>query len=118
MGSLQDLRRHRRITPTHPLRVCFELKGAFVSEAEIVSMGAGGFGAWVADRFAGLFEPGARLIALTFDDLDLPEPPPLAKVVFSTLKGQSARPGLLMIGVEYPEPSEAFQRIVDAQAEA
>ncbi len=121
MSALQDLRRHRRIAPPRPLHARFELKGALVSAVEVVSVGAGGFGAWVEDRYAALFEPGGKLKGLVFDDPLLPEPPDFARVVFSTLKGQSARAGFIMIGVEFIEMPELFYRhmeqLVQAQPE-
>ncbi|HJU84469.1 MAG TPA: hypothetical protein VJ600_09680 [Holophagaceae bacterium] len=114
MTALQDLRRHRRIVPPRPLHARFELKGVLVSAVEIVSVGAGGFGAWVEDRYAALFEPGGRLKALIFEDAHFPEPPDAGRVVFSTLKGQSARAGYIMVGVEFLEVPEAFGRHMEA----
>jgi hypothetical protein len=116
MAPQQDLRRHRRIAPPRPLHARFELKGALVSAVEIVSLGAGGFGAWVEDRYAALFEPGGRLKSLVFDDPLLPEPPDFGRVVFSTLKGQSARAGFIMIGVEFLEMPELFFRHMEELA--
>ncbi|HJV23738.1 MAG TPA: hypothetical protein VJ570_13630 [Holophagaceae bacterium] len=118
MTALQDLRRHRRIVPPRPLHARFELKGVLVSSVEIVSVGAGGFGAWVGDRYAAVFEPGGRLAALVFEDAHFPEPPDAGRVVFSTLKGQSARPGYIMIGVEFLEVPEAFCRHMEELLQA
>ena len=118
MNAPKDLRRHRRIAPPRPLHARFELKGVLVSEVEIVSIGAGGFGAWVLDRYAALFEPGGRLKSLRFEEGLFPDPPDHGRIVFSTLKGQSARPGWLMVGVEFLEVPEAFFRHMETLAEA
>ena len=117
MSAMQDLRRHRRISPPRPLHARFELKGAMVSSVEVVSVGAGGFGGWVEDRYAALFEPGGRLKGLVFDDPLLPEPPDFGRVVFSTLRGQSARIGYIMIGVEFLEMPEAYYRHMEQLAQ-
>ena len=102
-----DQRRGRRFAPPRPVRARFLAQGQTV-DAEVVSLGAGGFGAWAEDRFAFLFDPGNALRELAFDDPLLPAPPPDASVAFSTLKGQSAREGYIMFGAEYQASDPAF----------
>lgn len=103
-----DHRQHPRIQPGAPVKASFSLQGRRFHDVEVVSLSAGGLGAWVEDRYFSLFEPGALLKNLFFESGDAPLPPPEAKVAFSTLKGQSARPGWIMFGAEYVQPSQAF----------
>lgn len=102
-----EQRRNRRFAPPRPLRARFLVQGQEV-DAEVVSLGPGGFGAWTEDRFAFLFDPGTHLREVAFDDPLLPVPPPEAAVAFSTLKGQSAREGYIMFGAEYKASDPAF----------
>ena len=105
--AIQEHRRSRRFAPPRPLRARFLVQGQAV-DAEVVSLGPGGFGAWTEDRFAFLFDPGAMLADLAFDDPTLPPPPMEAVVAFSTLRGQSAREGYIMFGTEFRGPDSAF----------
>ena len=105
--ATQEQRRSHRFAPPRPLRARFLIQGQAV-DAEVVSVGPGGFGAWTEDRFAFLFDPGALLRELMFDDPMLPAPPHEASVAFSTLKGQSAREGFIMFGAEYKASDPAF----------
>ena len=102
-----EQRRNRRFAPPRPLRARFLVQGQEV-DADIASLGPGGFGAWTEDRFAFLFDPGSVLRELAFDDPLLPAPPPEASIAFSTLKGQSAREGFIMFGAEYKASDPAF----------
>lgn len=102
-----DKRRDRRFAPSRALRARFLVQGQQV-EAEVSSLGPGGFGAWAEDRFAFLFDPGSALRDLAFDDPLLPAPPLEASVAFSTLKGQSAREGFILFGAEYQASDPAF----------
>ena len=102
-----DKRRDRRFAPPRPLRARFLVQGQEV-DAEVASLGVGGFGAWTEDRFAFLFDPGASLAALAFDDPTLPPPPLEAAVAYSTLRGQSARDGYILFGAQYHEAGPAF----------
>lgn len=105
--AIQEHRRSRRIAPPRALRARFLVQGQQV-DAEVVSLGPGGFGAWTEDRFAFLFDPGTGLRDITFDDPTLPAPPAEASIAFSTLKGQSARDGFIMFGAEYQASDPAF----------
>lgn len=102
-----DKRRNRRFAPPRALRARFLVQGQQV-EAEVSSLGPGGFGAWTEDRFAFLFDPGHALRELAFDDPLLPAPPAEASVAFSTLKGQSVREGYILFGAEYQASDPAF----------
>lgn len=102
-----DQRRNRRFAPPRPLRARFLVQGQEV-DAEVASLGPGGFGAWTEDRFAFLFDPGTSLREVAFDDPLLPPPPPEAAVAFSTLRGQSARDGYIMFGAEYRGQDPVF----------
>jgi hypothetical protein len=105
--TVQDQRRSRRFAPPRPLRARFLVQGQEV-DAEVVSLGPGGFGAWTEDRFAFLFDPGTHLHELAFDDPQLPTPPAEAVVAFSTLRGQSAREGHIMFGAEFRSSDPGF----------
>ncbi len=105
--AVVDKRRNRRFAPPRPLRARFLVQGQQV-DGEVVSLGPGGFGAWAEDRFAFLFDPGATVKELTFDDPQLPAPPPDASLAFSTLKGQSAREGYILFGAEYKASDPVF----------
>ena len=105
--SGQDQRRNRRFAPPRTLRARFLVQGQEV-DAEVASLGPGGFGAWTEDRFAFLFDPGTALRDIAFDDPTLPAPPAEASIAFSTLKGQSARDGFIMFGAEYKASDPAF----------
>ncbi len=105
--AVQEHRRSRRFAPPRALRARFLVQGQAV-DAEVVSLGPGGFGAWTEDRFAFLFDPGAALKELAFDDPLLPAPPIEASIAFSTLKGQSAREGYILFGAEYQASDPAF----------
>lgn len=102
-----DQRRSHRFAPPRALRARFLVQGQQV-DAEVVSLGPGGFGAWAEDRFAFLFDPGSPLQELAFDDPLLPAPPMDASIAFSTLKGQSARDGFILFGAEYHASDPAF----------
>lgn len=110
MSDIQDSRRFDRLNLPGPLKARFMAQGMWVEGVEIITIGAGGFGAWVEERYAQhfLFEPGHPLDYFRWEDGSLPAPPARAHIVFSSLRGQSARPGYLMIGAEFLEPSEAF----------
>jgi hypothetical protein len=112
-----DKRRNRRFAPPRPLRARFLVQGQEV-EAEVVSLGPGGFGAWTEDRFAFLFDPGTSLHDLAFDDPTLPPPPMEAAVAFSTLRGQSARDGYIMFGAEFRGADPAFLQAMSELMEA
>ena len=102
-----DQRRNRRFAPPRALRARFLVQGQEV-DAEVASLGPGGFGAWTEDRFAFLFDPGTSLWELAFDDPTLPPPPLEAAVAFSTLRGQSARDGYIMFGAEFCQTDPTF----------
>lgn len=110
MSDTEDPRRFDRLKLPDPLRARFMAEGMWVEGVEIITIGAGGFGAWVEERYAQhfLFEPGHSLEYFRWEDGSLPPPPARARIAFSSLRGQSARPGFLMIGAEFLEPSEAF----------
>ena len=110
MSDAQDTRRFDRLNLPGPLRARFMAQGMWVEGVEIITIGAGGFGAWVEERYAQhfLFEPGHSLAYFRWEDESLPAPPARACIAFSSLRGQSTRPGYLMIGAEFLEPSEAF----------
>jgi len=105
--AIQEHRRSRRFAPPRSLRARFLIQGQAV-DAEVVSLGPGGFGAWTEDRFAFLFDPGTALRELAFDDPQLPAPPLEASVAFSTLKDHSTRDGFIMFGAEYQASDPAF----------
>ena len=102
-----EQRRTPRITPPRALRARFMVQGQEV-DANVTSLGPGGFGAWTEDRFAFLFDPGTPLVDLSFDDPTLPAPPSKAAVAFSTLPGQSTREGFIMFGAEFRDADAAF----------
>ncbi|MBS1784233.1 MAG: hypothetical protein JST24_02255 [Acidobacteria bacterium] len=102
-----EQRRSHRFAPPRALRARFLVQGQAV-DAEVASLGPGGFGAWAEDRFAFLFDPGSPLQELAFDDPLLPSPPLDASIAFSTLKGQSARDGFILFGAEYHASDPAF----------
>ena len=110
MSDVQDPRRFDRLKLPGSLKARFMAEGMWVEGVEIITIGAGGFGAWVEERYAQhfLFEPGHSLEYFRWEDGSLPAPPARARIAFSSLRGQSARPGYLMIGAEFLEPSEAF----------
>ena len=114
--AVVDQRRTRRFAPPRPLRARFLVQGQVV-DAEVASLGPGGFGAWTEDRFAFLFDPGAHLKDLAFDDPLLPTPPPEAVVAFSTLRGQSAREGYIMFGAEFHGADPSFLQAMAEQVE-
>jgi hypothetical protein len=101
-------RRHPRVAPSPTLVASFSLQGQRIQEVEIVSIGLGGLGGWLDERQAGLFEPHGRLTEFSLGHPDFPAPAPDLRLVFSTLKGQSAQPGRMMFGAEFMSPSEAF----------
>ena len=100
-------RRSPRFAPNRPLRARFLVQGQEV-EVEVNSLSSGGVGAWVEDRFAFLFDPGAQLNQLSFDDPLLPPPPSEATIAFSTLAGQSARDGFILFGAEFHSTDAEF----------
>ena len=85
----------------------FVLQGHSFSGAEVVDLSLGGVGVWMDERFAALFEPNARLREVAFPACGL-APVPDIRLVFSTLPGQSARPGFMMFGGEFISPDPAF----------
>jgi hypothetical protein len=111
-----DQRRGRRFAPPRPVRARFLAQGQTV-DAEVVSLGAGGFGAWAEDRFAFLFGPGNALRELAFDDPLLPAPPPEAVIVYATLRGESVREGHILFGAEYQASDPAFLQAMAAWME-
>ena len=110
MSDAEDPRRYERLNLPSPIKARFMSEGMWIENVEILTIGAGGFGAWVEDRYAQhfLFEPGLILEYFRWEDETLPAPPARALIAFSSLRGQSERPGFLMIGAEFLEPSEAF----------
>ncbi len=118
MTDMQDVRRFKRLRPTRPLLARFQVHGEWVQGVEIVSLGAGGFGAWVEDHYADLLAPGNRLHRFTWDDSGLPPPPGDAAVVFSTLRHQSAREGYIMFGAEFTNPAPEFMKAIESLAQA
>jgi hypothetical protein len=116
MTDLQDVRRYKRLRPQKPLLARFQVHGEWVQGVEIVSLGAGGFGAWVEEHYADLFAPGNRFHRFTWDDPGLPVPPEDGAIVFSTLRYQSAREGYIMFGAELTNPPPAFMHAIEALA--
>lgn len=116
MTDMQDVRRFQRLRPSKPLLSRFQVHGEWIQGVEIVSLGAGGFGAWVEEHYADLLAPGNRLHRFTWDDPGLPAPPEDGAVVFSTLRHQSAREGYVMIGAEFTKPAEAFMHAIETLA--
>ncbi len=110
MSDTEDPRRFERLNLPSPFKARFMSEGMWIDNVEIITIGAGGFGAWVEERHAQhfQFEPGHPLEYFRWDDPSLPAPPTRARIAFSSMRGQSARPGYLMIGAEFLEPSEAF----------
>ncbi len=110
MSEAQDPRRYERLNLPSPIKARFMVEGMWIENVEILTIGAGGFGAWVEDRYAQhfQFEPGHPLEYFRWEDAGLPPPPSRARIAFSCMRGQSARPGYLMIGAEFLEPSDAF----------
>ena len=86
----------------------FSLQGRRCTGAEVVNFSASGIGAWLDERYAALFEPGARLREVVFHEEGLHPPAPDIRIVFSTLAGQSARPGFMMFGGEFISPGPEF----------
>jgi hypothetical protein len=118
MTDMQDVRRFRRMRPTRPLLSRFQVHGEWVQGVEIVSLGAGGFGAWVEEHYADLLAPGNRLHRFAWDDPGLPVPPEDGAVVFCALRNQSARDGYVMFGAEFTQPSAEFMRAIETLAVA
>jgi len=116
MTEMQDVRRFKRLRPQKPLMARFQVHGEWVQGVEIVSLGAGGFGAWVEDHYADLLAPGNRFHRFTWDDPGLPVPPEDGAVVFSTLRHQSAREGFVMAGAEFSSPTSEFMHAIEALA--
>lgn len=110
MSNTEDPRRFERLNLPNPIKARFMSEGLWIEGVEIISIGAGGFGAWVEDRYAQhfQFEPGHPLEYFRWEEPGLPTPPARARLAFSSLRGQSARPGYLMIGAEFLEPSDHF----------
>lgn len=102
-----DQRRSPRLVPPRLLRARLLVRGQEV-EVEVASVSPGGFGAWVEDRFAFLFEPGEALEALAFDDPQLPPPPERASLAYATLPGESLREGHILFGAEFQDGDTAF----------
>ncbi|MFN8011398.1 MAG: hypothetical protein U0P81_08330 [Holophagaceae bacterium] len=118
MTDMQDVRRYRRLRPTRPLLARFQVHGEWVQGVEIVSLGAGGFGAWVEEHYADLLAPGNRFHRFAWDDPGLPAPPEEGSVVFSTLRQQSARDGFIMFGAEFANPPTTFMKAIESLAQA
>jgi hypothetical protein len=102
-------RRFARAAPPQPLRVRFEVQRQRVEGAEVIDLSLAGLGVWIPEGCIHLLEPNCILKELHFDRLQLPLMPHLGRLVFFTLKGQSARPGYLLAGIEYLHASQAFQ---------
>ena len=103
-----DARRYPRFLPTSPIPADFLLQNQRVRGAELVNLSLGGIGGWLDERYAHFFELNLRLREVSIHHPGFPEPVPDLKVVFSTLRGQSARPGYMMFGAEFLKPPEAF----------
>jgi hypothetical protein len=86
----------------------FSLQGRRIQGIRIVSIGLGGLGGWLDDGHAPSFEPHGRVIGFALEHPGFPVPTPDLRLVFSTLKGQSAQPGQMMFGAQFIDPSEAF----------
>lgn len=91
-----------------PLFMSFRVRDVRVQLAEVVDIGEGGLGAWVDDRYFSLFEPNLLLKEATFNSSAFKAPVPDIRLVFSNLKGQSARPGLIMLGGAFIDPGPTF----------
>ena len=80
----------------------------------MVNVSASGVGAWLDERFAALFEPGARLREVVFHEEGIHAPAPEIRIIFSTLAGQSARKGYMMFGGEFISPAPEFLDSLDS----
>lgn len=101
-------RRQLRYTPKRPLSMSFKLQDHPVRNADVVNISVGGLGAWIPDSLFYLFEPNLRLKEVTFHCPEVYLTAPDVRLVFSTLKGQSARPGQIMFGGEFIQPDQEF----------
>ena len=106
--SILNARFHPRRVLTRFLPMSFILQGQWLSGAELVDFSLGGVGVWMDERHAVLFEPNGRLRDVQFHDSAIYSPAPDIRIVFSTLPGQSARPGMMMFGGEFISPSPEF----------
>ncbi|WLT33449.1 hypothetical protein [Geothrix sp. PMB-07] len=102
-------RHHPRIMLSMALKATFQLESGASVEAHIDSIGLGGLGGWLDDRHQPDFGPETRIRNLHLDHAAFPSPVPDLRVVFNTQKGQGSRPGLMMFGAQFLEPSPRFQ---------
>ena len=106
--SVLNNRNHPRQVLTRFVPMSFLLQGQRLSGAELVDFSLGGVGVWLDERYAPLFEPNARLREVHFHDTGIFSPAPDIRIVFSTLPGQSARPGNMMFGGQFISPGPEF----------
>lgn len=101
-------RHHPRVMFPAPLKATFRVDGGTSIEAHLDSIGLGGLGGWVEDRHQPDFGPEARLHGLRLDHASFPWPVPDLRVVFNTQPGQGSRPGMMMFGAQFLEPTLEF----------
>jgi hypothetical protein len=108
VAMIENQRQHARIVPISGLQASFEIQGLRVSNVVVASIGLGGMGGWLDESHFTYFEPLARLKNLQVTHPEFPVPVPDLRLVFSTLKGQSAQPGRMMFGAQFLNPPETF----------
>ena len=106
-------RRFARAAPPAPLRVRFESQRQRVVDVDVIDLSLAGVGVWIPETAFHLLEINGVLKEIYFDRLQLPHMPHLGRLVFFSLKGQSARPGYLLAGIEYLYASQAFKEAME-----